>query len=384
MNLALMQEIYTLIKTFGKISFSQYMQCCLYSPRGGFFSSRGSSIARHFTTAPSSHPLYGFLIARQLEQMWVHLGEPQRFHVVEIGSGDGTLAVSILDALQQLSRKFANAVVYVAVDYEPRFPASLQGISGWHDQIGTTQSNYATKINHKIAFVKAESLRSLRGIVGCILSNELLDNFPVYRFEIRDKRAKEVFVTMHDERLVEILDEPSTPEIQYRLDSLSLDLSEGFRGEVNLNLKNWVDQIDQTLDRGFVLTIDYGDVAKKLYSSQYSQGTLVCYHQHAINTDPYVNVGMQDITSLVDFTSLICLSEQVGLRMIGYTVQRDFLLNLGFMEKYENVGTLNLSEAQVTLRRAVMEALIDPEQLGGFKVLVQSKAVDSTEALLGF
>ena len=384
MKLALMQEIYTLIKTFGKISFSQYMQCCLYSPRGGFFSSRESTISRHFTTSPSSHPLYGFLIARQLEQMWKHLGEPQRFHVVEIGSGDGTLALSILNAFQQLSEKLADAVVYVAVDYEPRYPESVQNIRGWNDDRESTRSIDDKKMDHKIQCVKAESLRSLKGIVGCILSNELLDNFPVHRFEIRDNRAKEIFVTVEGEGLVEILGEPSTSEIQGRLDSLGLDLPEGFRGEVNLNLKGWVDQLYQTLERGFVLTIDYGEIARDLFSSHYSQGTLVCYHKHSMNHDSFINVGMQDITSLVDFTSLISLSEQIGLKTIGYTLQRDFLLKLGFMEVYGQLETANLSEAQVALRRMVMDALIDPEQLGGFKVLAQSKAIDSTIELLAF
>ena len=103
-----------------------------------------------------------------------------------------------------------------------------------------------------------------------------------------------------------------------------------------------------------------------------------------MNDDPFLNVGLQDITCLVDFTSLIYLSEQVGLQTIGYTLQRDFLLNLGFMERYEAVETANLSDAQVMLRRMVMDALIDPEQLGGFKVLIQSKAIDSTIELLGF
>lgn len=381
MNLSLMQEIYTLIKTYGKISFAQYMQCCLYSPRGGFFSTRESAITSHFTTSPSSHPLYGFLIARQLEQMWQHLGEPEQFHVVEIGSGDGTLALSILNAFQQLSKRLADAVVYIAVDYEPRYP---EGIRGWSDERESGRPTEAKRMNHKIHYVKAASLRALKGIAGCILSNELLDNFPVHRFEIRDNRAKEVFVTIEGEKLVETLGEPSTSEIQTRLDLLGLELPEGFRGEVNLNLKDWVDQLYQTLERGFVLTIDYGELARDLYSPHYCQGTVVCYHKHSKNDNPFINVGMQDITCLVDFTSLIYLSEQIGLQTIGYTLQRDFLLNLGFMERYGEVETAILSDAQVMLRRMVMEALIDPEQLGGFKVLAQSKAIDATIELLAF
>src|SRR4029450_4363707 len=116
------QEIRDLIQKHGRITFAQFMQACLYSPHGGFYSSRGNRISTHFGTSPTSHPVFGALIARQLEQMWHLLGAPRVFHVIEVGSGDGSLARSIVHVCQQMASGFARALCYVAADYAPRWP----------------------------------------------------------------------------------------------------------------------------------------------------------------------------------------------------------------------------------------------------------------------
>jgi hypothetical protein len=89
------QEIRGLIHTHGRLTFAQFMRTCLYSPRGGFYASRDTRISTHFGTAPTSHPVFGALLARQLEHMWHLLGDPPVFHVIEVGSGDGALSQSI-------------------------------------------------------------------------------------------------------------------------------------------------------------------------------------------------------------------------------------------------------------------------------------------------
>src|SRR5262249_6956020 len=153
--------------------------------------------------------------------------------------------------------------------------------------------------------VKTEGLRAFRKVVGWILCNELVDNFPSHPFAIRVGRVTEAFATSTGGNLTEVLDEPSSPRIEERLTSLGLALPEGDRGEVNLALEDWTGQLAQALDRGFILTIDYGQLATDLYSRQNNQGTLVCYHRHVVSNDPYQHIGHQDMTCQVDFTSLM-------------------------------------------------------------------------------
>jgi SAM-dependent MidA family methyltransferase len=248
--------------------------------------------------------------------------------------------------------------------------------------------------------VKTEGLRAFRNVVGCILCNELIDNFPVHRFAIQGGRVKEVFVTSAGGHLTEVLDEPSSPRIEERLASLGVFpttasaegaqlhvppfLPEGYRGEVNLAMEDWTYQLSRALDRGFILTIDYGQLATDLYSPQNHQGTLVCYHRHAVSSDPYQHIGHQDITCQVDFTSLMRLGDQHGLATVGYTLQRQFLMNLGFASFLGALQTQGLSAARTALSRMAMMALVDPEEYGDFKVLAQAKGHGLGMELLGF
>jgi len=378
---AIDQEVRDLIQTNGKITFAQFMQSCLYSPRGGFYSSRGNRISAHFGTSPTSHPIFGALIARQLEQMWRLLGDPPVFYVVEVGSGDGSLARSILDASLRMSSRFSRALRYVASDYQPRWLRSLDYASRWAD--GSTDGDGKTTFMG-IQRVEAEGLGPFQNVVGCILSNELIDNFPVHRFAIKDGRIMEVFVTLSEGNLTQILDDPSSPRIEGRLAGLGLALPEGYRGEVNLAMEDWTGQLARTLGRGFVLTIDYGELAADLYSGQNALGTLVCYNRHSVSGDPYHDIGKQDITALVDFTSLMRQGELHGLATAGYSHQSEFLTNLGFYESLEELQTQNLSSARMELARMAMMTLVDPKEYGGFKVLVQAKGDGLSTELVGF
>ncbi len=367
------QEIRDLIGRRGRITFARFMQTCLYSPNGGFYSARAGGINAHFGTSSTSHPAFGVLIARQLEQMWDLLGRPPVFHLVEVGSGDGSLARAIVDACQRSHPQFAGALRYVAADYRPHLaPTPNRAAASVPDAPPSVQP------------VMSDGLRAFRNITGCILSNELIDNFPVHRFEVRDGRVREVYVAASNGSLVETLGDPSTPRIVERLNALGMSLPEGCRGEVNLAIDGWAGQIADALDRGFVLTIDYGGLAHDLYSPDNAGGTLVCYHRHVAGNDPYLHVGEQDITCLVDFTSLMQSGERRGLATVGYTSQREFLANLGFDSIVDAIETTGMSAARAELSRIAMMTLVDPDEYGDFKVLAQAKGIEPDVHLLGF
>jgi SAM-dependent MidA family methyltransferase len=378
------QEIRDLIQQHGRMTFAQFMQACLYSPRGGFYASRGNRISTHFGTSPTSHPVFGALIARQLEQMWHLLGDPSVFHVIEVGSGDGALAQSIVHACWRLAPRLAQALYYVAADYEPRWLQSPDHTLDWDNGTGGWMSPSGRDAILGVQRVKTEGLRAFRHVVGCILCNELIDNFPVHRFAIQGGSVKEVFVTAVGGQLTEVLDEPSSPRIEERLTSLGLSLTEGYRGEVNLAMEDWTEQLSRALDRGFILTIDYGQLATDLYSLHNNQGTLVCYHRHVVSSDPYRHIGQQDITCQVDFTSLMRLGNRHGLATVGYALQRQFLTNLGFSSFLDALQTQGLSAARTALSRMAMMTLVDPDEYGDFKVLAQAKGNGLGMELLGF
>src|SRR4029453_10012965 len=249
---------------------------------------------------------------------------------------------------------------------EPRWLPSSDHTFAWDNGTGDGMSPSRRDALAGVQRVKTDGPRAVRHFGCCILCNELIDNFPVPRFAIQGGRVKEVFVTSTGGHLTEVLDEPSSPRLEERLTSLGLSLTEGYRGEVNLAMEDWTGQLSKALDRGFILTIDYGQLATDLYSFQNHQGTLVCYHRHVVSSDPYQNIGQQDITCQVDFTSLMRLGDRHGLATVGYALQSQFLTNLGFSSFLNALQTQSLSAARMALSRMAMMTLIDPEEYGDF------------------
>jgi SAM-dependent MidA family methyltransferase len=134
------------------------------------------------------------------------------------------------------------------------------------------------------------------------------------------------------------------------------------------------------LERGFVLTIDYGYLAEELYAPHRREGTLLCYYQHQASENPYERLGEQDITSHVNFTGLIRKGEEVGLRFAGLVPQYRFLIGLGILEQMETLGK-ELTELEGLKWRLSLKHLIEPELGMGevFKVLVQHKGMDQPQ-----
>jgi SAM-dependent MidA family methyltransferase len=224
--------------------------------------------------------------------------------------------------------------------------------------------------------------------VGCVLSNELVDAFPVHRFQVQGGALREVFVTLRDGRFVEELGEPSSARLGERLESIrqaAPGVGEGWRGEVCLAAEGWVGEVARSLKRGVVLTVDYGDITERLYAPERRGGTLQCYFRHTVSGSPYVRVGRQDITAHVDFRSLAALGEGAGLKTLGYATQGQFLRNLGadlFVQVLREAGR-ELSQESVAPDRMGMLELVRPEGFGNFKVLAQSKGLDDA-TLSGF
>ncbi len=217
----------------------------------------------------------------------------------------------------------------------------------------------------------------------------MIDAFPVHLVETRGGRLYELFVVERDGRLIEQPGEPSSEEVAGYLDRFKVpwrSFGDGWRAEINLRALEWMRGVAARLaPGGFVLTIDYGDLARKLYTRQRRRGTLLCYFHHMTNEEPLARPGRQDMTAHVNFSALIEEGRRVGLRRSRFTTQREFLLGWGIGEDVEALRRSQFGAAEtarhtdqgqtallrlVSLRNAV-SALLDPGGLGGFRVLIQ-------------
>ena len=146
---------------------------------------------------------------------------------------------------------------------------------------------------------------------------------------------------------------------------------------MNLKALDWVKNISRHLNRGFVITIDYGHLAEELYSKQRYRGTLICYYEHTTSENPYERIGNQDITSHVNFSSIIEEGIKSGLGTTGFARQSNFLIALGILNK--------MNEVQGDFSKLLtMKNLFMPGGMGDvFKVLIQHKVIDKPEGIGG-
>jgi len=154
---------------------------------------------------------------------------------------------------------------------------------------------------------------------------------------------------------------------------MNADWPEGYRTEINLPASEWMKQVAQRLDRGFVLTIDYGHSQQDLYRSDRKHGTFLCYSRQSVNEDPFLRVGEQDMTAHVDFSSLAAAGEEQNLHMTGFTNQMNFLMGLGVEQMIAE-----LEQDSPQFKAAIH--LLRPNGMGTtFKVLIQHKEVQQPE-----
>ena len=222
------------------------------------------------------------------------------------------------------------------------------------------------------------SIGELGEIEGCIISNEVVDNFPVHQVSMEDE-LKEVFVD-YNKGFIEVLRPAGVALINY-LKELDVSLPRGFRTEINLDAVEWLKEIGAGLKRGYILTIDYGGSSPDLYNERRKRGTLVCFHNHTVNEYPYDAIGAQDITAHVNFSALSHWGRKNGLSSYALINQAEFLLALGFKEYLrKNVQGNDLMLSVKKEAFLTQTLLLDMGMK--FKVLIQEKG-DMHVDLLG-
>ncbi|MBI4483979.1 MAG: SAM-dependent methyltransferase [Acidobacteria bacterium] len=354
----------------GKIPFARFMELCLYDPRHGYYQQPVSPIGRRgdYYTAPEVHEVFGRLLGRQVHEMWLRMGRPDDFRVAEMGPGSGRLCHDILSYLRDECLQLFNTLTYALVETNP------------HRQ--QEQRILLTPfLGEPSRVLWMDMAQWERGwpFRGCVLSNELVDAFPVHVVVRQGRSFREVYVTFSGGRFREVLDRPSDPALKRYFVDQGVRLEPGQRAEVNLWALRWLRTVSRNLREGYVLTIDYGGLAAEVYEARHFQGTLLCYHEHRTSEDPYVRVGKQDMTAHVNFTALMQEGDKLGLRTVGYAPQGSYLVALGFAEEVEKLSaTGKKSELEVLRAKQALKNLILPQAMGErFKVLLQCKGPEA-------
>ncbi|WP_347491092.1 class I SAM-dependent methyltransferase [Desulfoscipio sp. XC116] len=365
------------ITSGGPITFARFMEQALYHPELGYYTSPGTKIGRagDFYTAPGVSPLFGAMLARRLYQMWDSNGRPDRWVVAEYGPGTGILPRDITTAIHRNYPDLHAALEYYLIEISSTLK-ELQQKTLSEPIPGDNRPGVEINKFHWISKLTEINPGYIEN--GCILANELVDAFPVHLVEQNDSGLAELYVSLcdNDHSLFELAaGPPSTAKLAEYFNMQNIRLENGQRAEVNLQAHNWLTEIAGHLKQGYLLTIDYGATSRELYSEHRFNGTLRCFHKHHLADNPLINIGRQDITAHVNFSTLITWGHQLGLQKIELTSQPQFLLNLGILDALQKQPdyTPNPELAKVT---SAIKQLVLPGGMGDiFKVLVQVKSL---------
>ncbi len=344
-------KIISFIKTNGPITFEKFMEFALYDKESGYYTTDSGKFGKSgdFYTSPTVHKAFGQVISNFITRVYESIAEKE-IYVAEIGAGSGYLALDILESLKENNKELYESLNYICID------------SGQQNLKRSEQ----LLAEHKEKVFRTTNIAELgRKINGIVLSNELFDALPFHRIIFKDNRPREIYVSFDNNVFFEEPGELSNPRLEKIIEDLNLDFSEDQQIEINLNFEGILKQICNILNKGIVLTFDYGYLQKELYRPKRHEGTYRCFHNHEISANPYINIGKQDITSSVDFSALINIGKQNGLDTIKYCTQGQFLIDWGILDIIETV-----EEKQ----RAVIKNLFLPGTMGDmFKALVQQK-----------
>ncbi len=354
----------------GPIGFDKFMDICLYYPELGYYSKPDMIIGKggDFFTSSHLHSLFGAIIAKQIMEMWELMGKPDDFSIVEMGAGMGYLALDVFSYLSAINKKreisaFYNALSYKIIEISP--------------YLIDKQKNLLNKYSDKMTW--HPDIESLPEFTGCFLSNELLDAYPVKIIE-QNEKLSEIYVDLKDEVFTEIKRDVGSEILEY-LNEFNIKLTTPFRTEINLYIKKWIETLNSKLKKGFILTIDYGYPTNDYYGDHRNRGTLMCYHRHTVNENPYLNIGEQDITAHINFSALKKYGENLGMNSIGFTNQSTFLISLGIEEVIKEI----YQESEYPQVMSKIKGLFLPQGLGEtHKVFIQCKNIDEIPKLNGF
>ncbi|MCB6183861.1 SAM-dependent methyltransferase [Leeia sp. TBRC 13508] len=344
----------------GWIPFVKFEELALYAPGLGYYSNGSIKLGSQgdFTTAPELSCLFGQTIAKQIQQVLTQTGGD----VLEFGPGSGKLALDILLALEKLNALPDHYyLLEVSGDLRERQQSRLKKeaphllhLVSWLDELPTT-------------------------FTGVMLGNEVLDAIPTHLVRWTNDGIKEVGVSLIDGQFALVDRAIEDPSLLQQAESLPVEAP--YLSEIQLRAAGFVSTLAQALTHGLLLMIDYGFSEREYYHPQRDQGTLMCHYRHHAHPDPLILVGLQDVTTHVDFTAMAVAGVNEGLTLSGYTSQAMFLANAGITDLLSEIDQTDLATYLPFANQ--VQRLMSPAEMGElFKVIALTRNID--DSLLGF
>lgn len=420
----LTKHLHAVIQTRGPMSLATFMNYALTHPQHGYYmKSDVFGQAGDFTTSPEISQMFGELLGAWCAQMWIHLGRPNKLHIVELGPGRGTLSNDLLNGTKDMKAFFKAAqlhfvevsphlrrlqaqkfgLIYPAV-IDPQAVSQIQVPTGWNEELANLNQDGAKATSFQVNRPQASeqdylpdvSLQSVAGtniswhkrfedvpvVEGepmLVIAQEFFDALPVYHLEKTKKGWRE--------RLVDLDDSPDTADwfrttlapaptpACHLIERADQDLKVGSGVEKCVEGMKVSQLIADRLLQvgGAAVFIDYGHDENRSY-------TIRGIKDHKF-VSIYKEVGAVDLSANVDFAALAraaltpaphrpAEAQLQQLRLFGSIPQSEFLTSLGIYSRMAKLLRKSTKEEDAEALIAAFNRLTDKRQMGStYKVL---------------
>ena len=345
----------------GPITFRDFMHAALYDPELGYYNTERLKIGAtgDYYTSSNVHPAFGAVLARAFVELWSSSAEP--LTVVEFGAGTGRLASDVLAAMRDEHAASFQRLSYVIIETS--------------SAMRKRQRDTLAALADRVRWCELKEIERAP-VTGIVFSNEFVDALPVHRVRFKGGAITEAYLTVAGDepaRLALTWGEPSTKRLTSYVERIGVGLREDQVIEVNLDAVDWLARIARGLRRGFLMTIDYGDVAQLLWAPDRSSGTLRSFHNHRLIESPLERIGEQDITASVNFTALTEYGRDFGFEVFSYERQTAFLIRMGLIDRIASERSAADSLDDLKERLAVKNLFVPGGISDSFRVLVQRR-----------
>ena len=296
------------IRADGPMPFRRFMELALYHPRLGYYVGQRDPFGTggDFYTNAQLQPVFGRLLAQQVDLWRQELGCPEEFSVLEVGPGRGEIGTQVRECIPGID--------WTGVDYGDPWPG--------------------------------------RPLTGVVLCNEFFDALPVDSVERTSDGWRLRGVDLRGDRfcwqtLGPVRADDAWPEVQpgRRIESCDSQVAA-------------LRRISDTLRSGWILVIDYGYARTEIErGGRFPDGSLMGYSRHRADPDVLLEPGRRDITAHVNFSALEDAAREAGLEVTPLTSQQSYLLGLGEPDSFARALEAE-SERAATLLRMQLKTLI--------------------------
>lgn len=336
-----------------RITYEEYMDIALYHPQLGYYMKEGEKIGRNgdFITSSNTPEIMGKIIAK----WYFNQVKEQSFSpaICEIGAGNGLFAKAFLEEWNTFG---SSELSYIIIEKSPYHIKLQKELIDTHWPIR-----------------RLSSIDELENFNGLVYSNELFDALPVHVVKKQKGTLLEIMVTVQNGELVEELVPLTDDAISQFINTYEISLVEGQRIEIPLQMEKMASQIGEVLDKGIVVTLDYGYTNEEWLEPIRRDGSLRGYYKHKMISNPLEHPGEMDLTSHIHWDALEMMGTKYGLKRVGKWRQDQFLMHIGILNELESHQDTN-PFSEVNKHNRAIRSLIMPGGISdAFHVLVQEK-----------